>query len=247
VSGRDAEIRRTEAELSRVRARIAAGAKELKDLETNVIALRRGDVVIASGEPLATAKVKLERDNQARGVIDALLQQANLSAFQRLLPGQKVDRQVLLVPRTDIERLEALIRKPGTWVVSVRSAANVLRGEGRVVAFADVRPNKRVVQRGELLARTGLDGDERNPELVRSRLNLLLAAAYARAQRQGTLVDGVQFDVAAFNTMGRELAERPAGQTVSLEAFAARDADTPDPIVVELRWNQAEPLAPGRP
>ena len=247
VSGRDAEIRRTEAELGRVRARIAAGAKELKDLETNVIALRRGDVVIASGEPLATAKVKLERDNQARGVIDALLQQANLSAFQRLLPGQKVDRQVLLVPRTDIERLEALIRKPGTWVVSVRSAATVLRGEGRVVAFADVRPNKRVVQRGELLARTGLDGDERNPELVRSRLNLLLAAAYARAQRQGTLVDGVQFDVAAFNTMGRELAERPAGQTVSLEAFAARDADTPDPIVVELRWNQAEPLAPGRP
>ncbi len=247
VLGRDAEIRRTEAELRRVRERIAAGAKELKDLETNVIALRRGDVVIASGEPLATAKVKLERANQARAVIDALLQQANLTAFQRLLPGQKVDRQVLLVPRTDIERLENMIRKPGTWVVSVRSAANVLRGEGRVVAFPDVRPNKRVVQRGEVLARTGLDGDERSPEVVRSRLNLLLAAAYARAQRQGTLVDGVQFDGAAFNALGRELSDRPAGQTVSLEAFAARDAETPDPIVVELRWKQAEPVAPGRP
>ncbi len=246
VKGRDAEIRRTEAELRRVRERIAAGARELKDLETNVIALRRGDVVIASGEPLATAKVKLERANQARSVIDALLQQANLTAFQRLLPGQKVDRQVLLVPRTDIERLEVLIRKPGTWVVSVRSAANVLRGEGRVVAFPDVRPNRRVVQRGELLARTGLDGDERSPEVVRSRLNLLLAAAFARAQRQGTLVDGVQFDGASFNAMGRELAERPAGQTVSLEAFAARDADTPEPIVVELRWRPAEPLSPGR-
>ena len=246
VKGRDAEIRRTEAELRRVRERIAAGARELKDLETNVIALRRGDVVIASGEPLATAKVKLERANQARSVIDALLQQANLTAFQRLLPGQKVDRQVLLVPRTDIERLEVQIRKPGTWVVSVRSAANVLRGEGRVVAFPDVRPNRRVVQRGELLARTGLDGDERSPEVVRSRLNLLLAAAFARAQRQGTLVDGVQFDGASFNAMGRELAERPAGQTVSLEAFAARDADTPEPIVVELRWRPAEPLSPGR-
>jgi uncharacterized protein (DUF3084 family) len=246
VKGRDAEIRRTEAELRRVRERIAAGARELKDLETNVIALRRGDVVIASGEPLATAKVKLERANQARSVIDALLQQANLTAFQRLLPGQKVDRQVLLVPRADIERLEVLIRKPGTWVVSVRSAANVLRGEGRVVAFPDVRPNRRVVQRGELLARTGLDGDERSPEVVRSRLNLLLAAAFARAQRQGTLVDGVQFDGASFNAMGRELAERPAGQTVSLEAFAARDADTPEPIVVDLRWRQAEPLSPGR-
>jgi uncharacterized protein (DUF3084 family) len=104
-----------------------------------------------------------------------------------------------------------------------------------------------VVQRGELLARTGLDGDERSPEVVRSRLNLLLAAAFARAQRQGTLVDGVQFDGASFNAIGRELAERPAGQTVNLEAIAARDADTPEPIVVELRWRQAEPLSPGRP
>jgi len=247
VSGRDAEIRRTEAELRQVRERIAAGARELKELETNVIALRRGDVVIASGEPLASAKVRLQRPNQAREAIDGLLQQANLTAFQRLLPGQKVDRQVLLVPRNDIQRLEAMIRKPGTWVVSVRSAANVLRGEGRVVAFPDVRPNKRVVQRGELLARTGLEAEERSQEVVRSRLNLLLAAAFARAQRQGTLADGVQFDAAAFNTLSRELVERPSGQDASLEAFAALDADTPDPIVVELRWRPASPAAPGRP
>ncbi|MEB3169960.1 MAG: DUF3084 domain-containing protein [Synechococcaceae cyanobacterium] len=247
VSGRDAEIRRTEAELRQVRERIAAGARELKELETNVIALRRGDVVIASGEPLASAKVRLQRPNQARAAIDGLLQQANLTAFQRMLPGQKVDRQVLLVPRTDIQRLETLIRKPGTWVVSVRSAANVLRGEGRVVAFPDVRPNKRVVRRGELLARTGLEAEERSQEVVRSRLNLLLAAAFARAQRQGTLADGVQFDAAAFNTLSRELVERPAGQGASLEASAALDADTPDPIVVELRWRPAGPVAPGRP
>ena len=151
------------------------------------------------------------------------------------------------MPRTDIQRLETLIRKPGTWVVSVRSAANVLRGEGRVVAFPDVRPNKRVVRRGELLARTGLEAEERNQEVVRGRLNLLLAAAFARAQRQGTLVDGVQFDAAAFNALNRELVERPAGQGASLEAIAALDADTPDPIVVELRWRPAGPAVPGRP
>jgi uncharacterized protein (DUF3084 family) len=241
VRGRDAEIRRTEAELRTVRDRIAAGERELKELETNVLALRRGDVVIASGEPLAKAKVKLEKAVQARDVIDALLQQANLAAFQRLLPGQKPDRQILLVPRTDIERLEGMLRRPGSWVVTIRSAANVLRGEARVVAFPDLRPNQRVVKRGELLARTGLDGEERSPELVRSRLNLLLAAAYARAQKQNTLTDGLQFDAAAFNRIGRELSERPSGQRVSLEAISGVDADTPDPIVVELRWQAAAP------
>ena len=236
VRARDSEIRRTEAELKQVRERIAAGAKELKDLETNVIALRRGDVVIASGQPLASAKVKLQEPGQARSVIDALLQQANLAAFRLLLPEQRPDRQILLVPRNDIERLEQLIRKSGTWVVSIRSASNVVRGEQRVLGFPDVRPNRQVVRRGEVLARTALEGDERRPEEVRNRLNLLLAAAFARAQRQGTLVDGLQFDVAAFNALGRRLSERPAGVTAQLEAVVMRDADTPDPIVVELRW-----------
>jgi uncharacterized protein (DUF3084 family) len=238
VKGKDVEIRRTEAELAQVRQRIAAGAKELKELETNVIALRRGDVVIASGQPLATAKVKLQQPAQAKDVIDALLQQANMAAFQQLLPGKAVDRQILLVPRKEIERLEQLLRQSGTWVVSIRSAANVLRGEARVLAFPDLRPNRQVVKQGELLARTALDGDERSPEEVRSRINLLLAAAFTKAQRQGTLVDGLQFDGAAFNELGRQLSERPAGQVATIEAIALRNADTPDPIVVELRWNQ---------
>ncbi|PSB37615.1 DUF3084 domain-containing protein [Aphanothece minutissima] len=250
VQGRDAEIRRTEAELASVRRRIAAGAKELKDLETNVIALRRGDVVIASGQPLATAKVQLQRPDQAKQVIDALLQESNRAAFQLLLPGQPPNRQILLVPRSDITRLESLLATPGTWVVSIRSAANVLRGEAQVLAFPDLRPNRQVVEQGEVLSRTSLEPDVRDPEAVRSRLNLLLAAAFAKVQRQGTLANGLQFDAASINALARELSERPAGVTANLEAVALQNADTPDPISVELRWLRpggAGATRPGRP
>jgi len=236
VKGRDAEIRRTEAELAKVRRSIAAGQQELKGLETKVIALRRGDVVIASGQPLATAKVKLRRGEEAKAVIDTLMQRANQTAFGLLLPGQKPDRQILLVPRIDVEKLEQYLQRSGTWVVSIRSAANVLRGENRVLAFPDLRPNRQVVRQGESLARTVLEADVRSPEEIRSRMNLLLAASFARAQRQGTLVDGLQFDVTAFNTLGRALSARPQGLQATLEAVALMAADTPDPIVVELRW-----------
>jgi uncharacterized protein (DUF3084 family) len=236
VKGRDAEIRRTEAELARVRRSIAAGQQELKGLETKVIALRRGDVVIASGQPLATAKVKLRRGEEAKAVIDTLMQRANQTAFGLLLPGQKPDRQILLVPRIDVEKLEQYLQRSGTWVVSIRSAANVLRGENRVLAFPDLRPNRQVVRQGESLARTVLEADVRSPEEIRSRMNLLLAASFARAQRQGTLVDGLQFDVTAFNNLGRALSARPQGLQATLEAVAVVAADTPDPIVVELRW-----------
>ena len=236
VKGRDAEIRRTEAELAQVRRRISASAQELKDLEGTLIALRRGAVVLSSGQTLASAKVNLERPEQATEVITALLQQANLNAFRRVLPGQPADRQILLVPKNDISKLEGLLAKPGSWVVSILSAANVLRGERQVLAFPDLRPNRPVVKAGEVLASTTIEGDLTALEPVSRRLNLLLAAAYARAQRQGTLVEGLQFDAASLKQLARELSERQPGQVAQLEALAINSASTADPIAVELRW-----------
>ena len=252
VIRRDGEIRRTEAELAQLGEKIEAGSRELEGLEANLIALRRGDVVLTSGQPLATAKVKLERPAQAQEVITALLQQANLNAFRRVLPGEPPTRQILLVPTSDITKLEGLLKQPGNWVVSIRSAANVLRGEKQVLAFPDLRPNRRVARKGEVLASTTLEGDLRDPEQIGRRLNLLLAAAYARAQRQGTLADGLQFDVGQFNQLTRTLADRPAGQVAQLEAVAVIDSDTPDPIAVELRLANLRssgdgPRAPRRP
>jgi uncharacterized protein (DUF3084 family) len=236
VNQRDSEIRRNKSELSRVRTQIASRSRELKDLESNLIALRRGDVVISSGQPLATAKVKLESPDQATGVITALLQQANRNAFARVLPGEPPNRQILLVPRSDITKLETLMKQPGSWVVSILSAANVLRGERQVLGFPDLRPNRTVVQQGEVLASTTLEAELRDPEQIARRLNLLLAAAFARAQRQGTLVDGLQFDIGRVNQLVRSLSERPSGQVVQLEAVALNTAETPDAIGVDLRW-----------
>lgn len=247
VKGRDAEIRRTEAELAQVRRRISSGAQELKDLEGNLIALRRGDVVLSSGQTLASAKVTLERPDQAKEVINALLQQANLNAFRRVLPGQPPDRQILLVPKNDISKLESLLAKPGSWVVSILSAANVLRGERQVLAFPDLRPNRPVVKAGEVLASTTIEGDLTALEPVSRRLNLLLAAAYARAQRQGTLVEGLQFDAASFKQLARELSERQPGQVAQLDALAINSASTADPIAVKLRWLTAPAPPPSGP
>ncbi len=238
VQRRDADIKRTEAELAQLSGRIEAGARELKLLEENLIALRRGDVVLTSGQTLASAKVKLQQPSQAGEVITALLQQANLNAYRRVRPGERPSRQLLMVPTSDIRRLEELLRKPGRWVVSIRSAANVLKGEQQVLAFPDVRPNKRVVRSGEVLAGTTIEGDLRQPDQISRRLNLLLAAAYVRTQRQGTLVDGLQFDAARFNQLTRAIAEQPPGRIVQLEAVTLNEADTPDPIAVDLRLVQ---------
>ena len=235
IGAKDADIQRNRQELSRLNNRISASAKELQQLETNLIALRRGDVVISSGQPLEIAKVRIEKPEQAKMVIEALLRQTNANVYQRVLPGQTPNRQLLLVPRSDITKLEGILSKRGDWVVSLISAANVLKGERQVVAFPDVRRNRQVVKVGEQLATTVLEGDERSPEQVRSRLNVLLASAYNTVQRAGSLASGLQFDAASVNQLSNALTNRPAGQVVQLQAVSSRNSDLVDPVAVQLR------------
>jgi len=235
INAKDADIRRNREELARLNSRITAGSKELQTLETNLIALRRGDVVITAGQPLEIAKVRIDNGNQAKPVIEALLRQANTNVYQLVLPGQTPNRQILLVPRSDINRLEQVLRRRGEWVVSVISVANVLKGERQVVAFPDVRPNKRVVKAGDVLASSALEADETSAEQVRSRLNLLLASAFNRVKQQGSLTNGLQFDPTALNQLGSSLSGRPPGQAVQLEVIALQNSDLAEPVAVELR------------
>jgi len=235
INAKDADIRRNREELARLNSRITAGSKELQTLETNLIALRRGDVVITAGQPLEIAKVRIDNGNQAKPVIEALLRQANTNVYQLVLPGQTPNRQILLVPRSDINRLEQVLRRRGEWVVSVISVANVLKGERQVVAFPDVRPNKRVVKAGDMLASSALEADETSAEQVRSRLNLLLASAFNRVKQQGSLTNGLQFDPTALNQLGSSLSGRPPGQAVQLEVIALQNSDLAEPVAVELR------------
>lgn len=243
VRQRDDEIRRTDRELAAVRDRIRSGEAELKQLEDNLLALRRGNVAISSGQPLATVTLRLERPDQARQVIDQVLREANLQAYQQVLPGQTPDKQILLVPRQDIQRLEDAIRKPGTWVVLLRSAANVLQGETVVYAFPEVRPNLTITRDGEVLAATALASTETSAEEVRNRLNLLLASTLAEIQRRGSISKGLQFDSQALNALGQTLIERSTGR-VELEAVALGDTETADPVAIELRVQRSFQSAP---
>ena len=234
IQARDVDIQRTEAELRGVRDRIKAGEKELKSLEQDLLALRRGSVVLRSGQALATATVRLEQPGQAKQVVDRLLQEANQTAYVRVRPGETPDRQILLVPRGDVERLQQTLRQSGTWVVSMRSAGNVLRGESVVYAYPDVKPNRTITRVDEVLATTTLEQDERGSEAVRTRLNLLLASAFAEVQRRGSLSEGLQFDGSALNELGLALVDRTDNEPLELQVIAVRSSDTADPVAVRV-------------
>ena len=231
--GRD--VQRRDEELRQLQARTRRGQAELRDLEGKVLALRSGDVVLSSGQPLTMAKVSIPRSSLAKQAVEDVLRQANGRAFEQVLPGQQVDRQLLLIPRSEVRKIEQAIAGGGTWVVSILSAGNVLRGEKQVLAFADVRPSQRVIETGQVLASVILDPSERSPDQVRARLNLLLAATRTAALREGVLAPTIQFAVEPFNDIGRQLSDQPRRRPVQIQTVAVRDSDTSDPVRVEVR------------
>ena len=234
IKARDADIQRTERELQSVRSRITAGEQELVALEKDLLALRRGSVAVRSGQVLARATVRLEQPNQAKQVVDRLLQEANLKAYGSVRPGETPDRQILLVPRSDVKRLQSTIRQSGTWVVSLRSATNVLRGESIVYAFPEVRPNRTIVRPDDVLATTTIEAEERSSDAIRNRLKLLLASSFAEVQRRGSLSEGLQFDGNALNQLGRALVDQTSDDPIGLQVVSVRSSDTADPVMVKI-------------
>ena len=234
IKARDADIQRTERELQSVRSRIKAGEQELVALEKDLLALRRGSVAVRSGQVLARATVRLEQPSQAKQVVDRLLQEANLKAYGSVRPGEPPDRQILLVPRSDVKRLQNTIRQSGTWVVSLRSATNVLRGESIVYAFPEVLPNRTIVRPDDVLATTTIEVEERSSDAIRNRLNLLLASSFAEVQRRGSLSEGLQFDGNALTQLARDLVERTSDDPVGLQVVSVRSSDTADPVLVKI-------------
>ncbi len=221
-------------QLDTLQAKINSAQQELKQRENNLIALRRGEVVLRSGQPLVTVTFRLDNPNQARGVIDRLLQQANLEAFRRVLPSEKPDRQILLVPKDDISRLEEIISEQGTWVVNFRSAANVLLGERQVYAFPEVSKNKTLVLEGEVLAKTTIERYERSSEGIRKRINLLLASTLAEVKRRGSLSTGLEFNANKINSLGNSLISRNPSK-VELEAVSLRNSDIADSVAIDIK------------
>ena len=234
VAARDEELRQ-------LQQRTRLSQQELRQLERNVLDLRSGDVVLSTGQPLTMAKVAIPKPELARQATEDVLRQANVQAYQRVLPGQKPEQQLLLIPRSEVLKVEKALRSGGPWVISIHSAGNVLRGEKQVLAFADVRRSRQVLEAGQVLASLSLDPEQSSQKQVFARLNLLLAAARNESQRQGALNPQLQVDQDALNALAAQLVERQGNQPVRLEVVAARDSDSLDPIAVTVR---AKGLAP---
>ncbi len=226
-------------ELEGIQAKIKDSEKELKTLEKNLYALRSGDVVITSGQSLVTKTIKIDTKDDIKKEIEGILQKANLYAFNLTKINKSKYRRILLIRKDHIENLERIIADRRSWVVSIKSAGNILRGETYVYAFPEVTLNKNITRKGEVIAseNISLSDSESDSDSIRNKIKLLLSSTLAEVKRRGSLSSELKINANQINNLGKELVNRKRGD-IQILARAINNSQSADkvPISLELKY-----------
>ena len=220
-------------ELESIQEKIKNSEKELKKLEKNLYALRSGDVVISSGQSLVTRTIKIEKKDEIKKEIESILQKANLYAFNLAKTNKSKYRRILLIRKDHIESLEKIIADSRSWVVSIKSAGNILRGENYVYAFPEVILNKNITRKGEIIAAENMSLSNSNSESIRKKIKLLLSSTLADVKRRGSLSSELKVNATQINNLGRNLVSTKNGD-IQIVAKSIENTQSADKVSISI-------------
>ena len=226
-------------QLEGIREKIIESEKELKKLEKNLYALRSGNVVLSSGQTLVTKTIKLNKTNDIKKIIESILQQANFYAFNLVKPNQSEYRRILLVRKDDIEKLENKIADNRSWVVRIKSAGNILRGENYVYAFPEVTLNKMITKKGEVIAIENISLSKSDSESISKKINLLMASTLAEVRQRGSLSSELKINANQINNLGKYLVSKKKGD-FQIIARALDDSQSAEKVSISLELQSLE-------
>ena len=226
-------------QLEDIREKIIESEKELKKLEKNLYAFRSGNVVISSGQTLVTKTIKLNKNNDIKKIIESILQQANFYAFNLVKTNQSKYRRILLVRKDDIEKLEKKIADNRSWVVRIKSAGNILRGENYVYAFPEVTLNKIITRKGEVIALENISLSQSDAESISKKINLLMASTLAEVRRRGSLSSELKINANQINSLGKYLVSKKKGD-FQIIARALNNSQSADKVSISLELQSLE-------
>ena len=226
-------------QLEGIQEKIKDSEQELRKLEKNLFALRSGDVVISSGQTLVTKTIKIDKKDEIKKVIETILRQANLYAFNLAKTNKSKYRRILLIRKDHIENLEKIIADGRSWVVSIKSAGNILRGENYVYAFPEVRLNKNITRKREVIATENISLATSDSEAIRKKIKLLLSSTLAEVKRRGSLSSELKVNATQINNLGKNLVSRKKGN-VQIIAIAIDDSQSADKVSISLELKSLE-------
>ena len=123
-------------EQEELEGKIIQKEKELNQLKNNIKEFRRGNIVIKRGQTLFIAEV----DSSSNIKLELTKIYNEADKFLRKIVAQinKEAKNILLWRPSDITKIETTAGRGGNWILLIKSATNVLKGDNYVFVSPDL-------------------------------------------------------------------------------------------------------------
>ena len=205
--------------------------KELNKLKSDVKEFRRGNVVIKRGQTLFIGQV-ISNPN-IKLDLGKIYNKADRYVQKIVIPNKKEIKNILLWRSSDISEIEKVTAKGGNWIILIKSATNVLKGDNFVFVYPEIMQNKIIVRRGEVITKEILEIKDLEFENINSKINNLLKKTRDKIKLRGSIVNEI-------TTKGDFIKKIKDSIDVNLktqyliEVVSLKDSKTAEAIIVEL-------------
>ncbi len=218
-------------ERKELEGKIIQKEKELNQLKNNIKEFRRGNIVIKRGQILFIAEIT----NSSNVKLDfiKIYNEADKFVKKIVIPNKKEAKNILLWRPSDITKIETIAAKGGNWILLIKSATNVLKGDNYVFVSPDLLKNKLIVKKGDVITSSILGESDLNLKSINLKIKSLLKETRDEIKSKGSQVNEINTN-GNFVKKIREFIQENQNIKFKLEVVSLRDSKTVEPIVVEI-------------
>ncbi len=205
--------------------------KELNQLKNNIKEFRRGNIVIKRGQTLFIAEINSSSNIKKK--LTKIFNEADKFVRKIVIPINKEAKNILLWRPSDITNIETITANGGNWILLIKSATNVLKGDNFVFVSPDLLENKLIVKRGDVITSSIHDQSDLNLKSINLKIKSLLRETRDEIKSKGSQVIEINTN-RNFVKKIRDFVQENQNIKFKLEVVSLRDSKTIEPIVVEI-------------
>ena len=223
-------------ERKRLEDKIINKEKELNKLKSDVKEFRRGNVVLKRGQTLFIAEVNSSPNIKLD--LGKIYQRADKYVQQIVIPNNNEVKNILLWRTSDISKIERIMQDEGNWILLIKSATNVLKGDNFVFVYPELLQNKTILKRGEVITSEIVEKKDLDYKNINSKINNLMRKTRDKIKLRGSIVNEITTKGDFINKIRNTFMKTKKNDKYLLEVVSLRDSNTADQIIVELNINE---------
>ncbi len=218
-------------ERKKLERKIFQKENELNQLKNNINDFRRGNIVIKRGQTLFIAEIK--PSSNIKLDLAKIFNKADKFVQKIVIPSNEESKNILLWKPSDISKIESVATEGGNWILLIKSATNVLKGDNYVFVSPDLIVNKFIVRKGDVITSSIFGENDLNLKSINFKIQSLLRKTRDEIKLRGSQANEINTN-GNFVKKIRDFLKDNRNIKFKLEVVSLRDSKTAEPIVVEI-------------